>query len=99
MDLSPFNQEQIQTARDAVAAQKDHLSVICFNDDFGFASHVTHADKVAYSEGRKQFAEEIRNGEHDNNFTIRQKMYYELTGESIPFLPKESQTPARISDD
>ena len=96
MDFSAFSQEQIQAARDTVAAQKDHLAVICFDDDFGFASHVTHADKVAYSEERKQFAKEIRNGIHDNNFTVRQKMYYELTGESIPFLPKENQIPANL---
>lgn len=33
-----------------------------------------------------EIAEAVKNG-IDNSFSVKQKIYYELTGEDVPFLP------------
>jgi hypothetical protein len=86
MNFQNFTQEQIQWAREQVAAEKDKLSQSCLNGELEFASHVTDERKKTRSIEYKKMADEIREGEHDQNLTTRQKMYYYLTGESVPLL-------------
>ena len=77
-----------QQAREYAAKINWDLSAHAFDDDFGFASHVTQSDKQIYADKQKKLAEEIEAGMHDHNFTVWQRMNYFLTGESIPFLPQ-----------
>jgi hypothetical protein len=87
MDFSEFPDDLVQAARDRVAAKKDKLAEGYINGNFHFASHATQEQKHQYSNERKQFAKEIRQGLHDNNMTTRQQIYFELTGKSEPLLP------------
>lgn len=86
--MSNFREKDIQNAREYAARINYKLSEECFDPDFGFADHITEADKINYSNEQKQFAKEIEEGKHDHNFTIWQRMHYYLTGESVPLLPK-----------
>lgn len=87
MDFTKYTPEQLQKAREYAAKTDLNIAKTCFDDGFGFASHVTQAEKQAYSDQHKKSAQEIVNGEKDHNFTVAQRMYYYLTGESVPFLP------------
>lgn len=86
MNFSNFNKEQIQEAREKVAVEKEKLSESCLNGEVQFASHVTDEYKKERSVKYQQLADEIRKGEHDNNLTTRQKIYYHLTGKSVPLM-------------
>ena len=83
-----MTQESKQLARNYAAKIDRDIAEHAFDDDFGFASHVTDDDKHEYVKKHIKLAEEIEAGEHDNNFTVWQRMNYFLTGESVPFLPK-----------
>lgn len=70
------------------AAQVNHnCANHAFDSDFGFACHITYADKVKYVAKERQYAREIETGIHDHNFTIWQRMNYYLTGEMVALLP------------
>lgn len=86
--FSKYTKEQIQTAREYAAGNAQRCAEKCFDDDFGFAQHVTYTDKVAYRADQLENADAIKKGERDHNFTIRQRMHYFLTGESVALLPK-----------
>ena len=73
-------------ARVYAAKINRELAAHAFDNDFGFASHVTLADKQAYAERNIKLAENIEAGKLDNNFTVCQRMNYYLTGECVPFL-------------
>ena len=88
MNFNNFTQEQLQSARNYAAELPDRISKECFSETFGFASHVTYEDKVAYSNDNKKNAQAIRAGDCDHNFTIAQRMYYFLTGEDVPLMSK-----------
>jgi len=78
---------KLDQARKYAAKINHKLADGAFDDDAGFASHVTYQDKVEYARYQRQLAEEIEDGHHDNNFTIRQRMEYFLTGKCTPLLP------------
>jgi len=78
--------KSIQDARKYAAQINHECANHALDDDFGFASHVTHNDKLAYAEKQRSYAVAIENGEHDSNFTIMQRMDYFLTGEMKPLL-------------
>jgi len=59
-----------------------------------YASHITEKQKDEFLAKDLKYAEEVRQGEHLNNLTIAQRINYELTGESIPILPKEQSPKA-----
>lgn len=77
----------IQKARVYAAKIDREIAAHAFDPDYGFASHVTDADKQAYADRHLKLAEEIEAGLHDHNFTVWQRMNYYLTGECVPFLP------------
>ena len=54
-----------------------------------YASHVTEKQKDAILEKDLKLADDIRSGEKLNEVWLQQLLEYELTGESIPILPKE----------
>ena len=87
MDFSEFTKDQLQRAMLYAAEINWKCTSECMDDDFGFADHVTDQDKLNYREKQETYAEEIEAGKHDHNFTIRQRMYYFLTGESVALLP------------
>lgn len=60
-------------------------------EEDGYASHVTEEQKDEYLKKELERAEEIRNGVGLDNFTIWQRIDTELTGETVPFLPKETK--------
>ena len=51
-----------------------------------YASHVPRSRKVEDLQSSLKYANEIRNGEHLNNFTIWQRVNEKLTGECAGFL-------------
>jgi len=77
-----------QAARDNVAYNYELHALHSLMPDYGYAGHVTQDEKIIYSNDMIIFADEVRQGEHDNNFTIAQKMHYFLTGECIALLGK-----------
>lgn len=78
---------RLQDARDYAASISDRLADRALDDDFGFAEHVTHEDKLRYIERHRRNAAEIRDCKHDHNFTIWQRMNYYLTGKDVALLP------------
>ena len=80
-------EDKTQQARIYAAKIHRDIAATCFDDDFGFASHVTQEDKQAYKEKEIEQAEEIEAGKHDHNFTVWQRMNYFLTGECPALLP------------
>jgi len=51
-----------------------------------YAEHVTELEKEIDYNKRAKFAEDIRVGKHDGNFTVAQRIHFYMTGESIPFI-------------
>lgn len=86
MDFTKFSEEQIQSAREKVAIEKDELANACVDGSANFAEHVTDKHKQERSEQYKRLARDIRSGKHDYNLTTRQRLYYYLTGESVPLM-------------
>jgi hypothetical protein len=86
--MTNYTKEQLQAARVYAASFNRDCAKHAFDSDYGFADHVTFEDKQNYVYGNLKYAEEIEAGEHDHNFTVRQRMEYYLTGESVPFLPR-----------
>jgi len=76
-----------QSARDHVAYSYELSALHSLMHGYGYADHVTQDNKITYSNDMKAYAAEIRQGKHDHNFTIAQKMHYFLTGECIALLP------------
>lgn len=86
MNFSRFSEDRLKAARQYAAELPQKIADTCFDDDYGFASHVTLEEKQSYSDQHKDEAQSILKGEKDGNFTVAQRMYYYLTGESVPFL-------------
>jgi len=80
---------ELQAAREYAAQPERKCAAHALDIDYGFASHVTHAEKLVYVARNIAYAEAIEAGEHDTNFTVRQRMHYFLTGDCVPFLPPE----------
>lgn len=88
MCLRGFNlMKTVKQAREYAAQINHNCANHAFDTNYGFASHVTYADKVKYVIKERQYAREIEAGLHDNNFTIWQRMNYFLTGECVALLP------------
>ena len=90
MDFSIFTPEHLQKAREYAAAPSlRYAKAILNNDTYNapFADHVTDERKQLLYKEQLQLVDNILNGNSDHNFTIRQRMYYYLTGESVAFLP------------
>ena len=87
LSFDRFSPDQIQAARVYAAKNCRECAEHAFDDDFGFASHVTLEDKKQYAAEKLQLAQDIESGEKDGCFTVWQNMYYFLTGECVPFLP------------
>lgn len=87
MDFTRFSNEQLQEAR--VYAAKPNLA--CANsareDANYFADHITEAQKETYIQKELDYASKILAGNCDRNFTVRQRMYYYLTGQCVALLP------------
>lgn len=60
-------------------------------EEDAYASHVTEKQKDDNLRASLVYAREIRQGLHDNCFTVAQRIHYELTGISVPFLPPTRQ--------
>lgn len=87
MDFSRFTPEQIQAARETVANWFiENARAIRREDEY--ADHVTESKKDEDLNQRIEWAERLRAGLCDGNFTARQRIYYELTGECVALLPK-----------
>lgn len=82
--------EQIQKAREYAAEIEFRIADEALDPGFGFAPHVTESEKRKYADDARAHAEAIVRGEHDNNFTIWQRMNYYLTGKFVPLLPKKT---------
>lgn len=88
--FSDFTSEQIQDAREKVANWFAANSRAIRAED-PYASHVTEIEKDLYLKEGLESAERVRQGKSDGNFTVAQRIYFELTGECVGFLPKYSK--------
>lgn len=86
MNLSAFSEEQVQSARVYAAGVNRRIAAEAPMATY-YASHVTSEKREMIKRDNNILASEIERGDHDNNFTIRQRMYYYLTGESVALLP------------
>lgn len=77
--LSSDNQQLIE-ACEKVARQYEKLALATRNGD-SYAAHVTEAQKHLNLNRAYMWAEQIRKRGNLNNFTVWQKVNYELTGE------------------
>lgn len=82
MNLNNFSPDQLQEARLAVSEISKKLIAKVESGE------LTVNNKERYISYLENCIEKIESGEWDSNFTIRQKMYYFLTGECPAFLPK-----------
>ena len=73
---------------DAINAVADDWAILshAIRREDAYASHVPDAKKESILQEELAYAEEIRAGEHLNNFTIWQRVNEKLTGECIAFL-------------
>lgn len=84
--LSEYSAEELQAAREAVAA--DYIeNAHGVREDDHYASHVTEAEKDAILASRLIHAEECRQGKNDHKVYMMQRLYEKLTGECIAILP------------
>jgi len=79
--------DQVQKARNYAARVVDRCADAASEPGY-FADHVTAGEALEYEQAQRRLAQEIRDGKHDRNFTVAQRMHYYLTGESRPFLAK-----------
>lgn len=86
MNAQKYTQQELQSAREYAAELPESLSMLCFDDDFGFASHVTLDDIKAYSKSKLDQSSAILRGEKDGNLAVAQRMDYFLSGESKPLM-------------
>lgn len=86
MDFTSFTEQQLQDARMYAASVNRNLASEALTADY-YADHVDFDARLKIQSEHITHAEEIERGEHDHNFTIMQRMYYHLTGESVAFLP------------
>ena len=84
--LSSFPPADVQSARERVAQDWEDLHHAIHKDD-DYAPHVTESTKRGNLLNGITQAGAIRRGESDGNFTIWQRIYAELTGQCIAFLP------------
>lgn len=93
-DVATAPASDIQPARKRVADQwRENAKAVRSKDEY--ASHVTTTTKDKLLADSLRYADEIEQGKHDGNFTIGQRIHYEMTGKSVPLLPptlKESLT-------
>ena len=52
-----------------------------------YASHVTEEDKIRFLEKDLAYADEVEKGLHNCNLSIRQRITYVMTGETVAILP------------
>ncbi len=88
-ETQKIEKNDLQAARNYAAKIDDSIADHAFNEDFGFATHVTEEDKQKYVDRHRKLANEIRFGKYDSNFTVWQRMHFFLTEECVPFFPKD----------
>ncbi len=86
MKLSLFPEEKVQEARAKVAQWWRENAQAARRAD-QYAPHVTEKQKLTRLRDALVLADEIETGMHDTSFWAWQRIYAELTGESIAFLP------------
>ena len=82
-----YPQAEIVAARKYAAEPSKQCADHALDDEFGFASHITHKDKLEYIADRKQRVIDIENGMLDNCFTVWQRINEYLTGKCVTLLP------------
>jgi hypothetical protein len=85
--VAPVFPPGIEGARQYAAFPFRDCANHAFDPDFGFADHVTDADKAQYVIEHNTYADEVEAGLHDHNFTVWQRMNYFKTGQCVAFLP------------
>jgi hypothetical protein len=83
-----FTESKLQSARLHAANSIRETASHVLDDDYGFAEHVTMQEKIKVQNDYLQWANEIEQGLHDNNFTVKQTMFFYLTGKTLPFFPE-----------
>jgi len=84
--LSSFPPADVQSARERVAQAKEESARKILKEN-QYAPQVTQERKENNLILGFEIAEKIREGKLDHNFTVWQRIYMELTGECVAFLP------------
>jgi len=86
----PVSPVDLRRARQHVAQwRRENAKAIRLCGDY--ASHVSESEKDSTLQYSLGYADEIESGQHDNNFSVWQRMNTFLTGECIGFLPPPNQ--------
>ena len=80
-----FTESDIQKARQYAAENSRAMAAEALTADY-YADHVDIEWRKRIRDEKNTLADEIEQGLHDHNFTIRQRMYYYLTGESVALM-------------
>lgn len=78
--------KRLENARLHASKVEDRYAKSILEGKIEFASHVTRLAQIEIANKESKYAEEIREGRHDSNFTIWQRMDTFLTGECIALL-------------
>ena len=84
-EFEQFTPEQVQAARIYAADNPRKMAEEALTATY-YADHVDMEWRQCIKEEKEQLANEIEKGLHDHNFTIAQRMWYYLTGESVALL-------------
>lgn len=80
-----MNESDLNSAREYAASVNQCIADEALTATY-YADHITMQKREEIKRYNLRLAQEIREGKHDNNFTIKQRMYYYLTGKSVPFM-------------
>lgn len=84
--LASYDTKTLEKARDTVANDWRELGHAIRTED-SYGPQITEKEKDQFLAKHLSYAEEIRIGKHDHNFTILQRLILELSGECVAFLP------------
>lgn len=80
--------QELQQARDYVASNHRSISNAIYKKD-DYADHVTENQKIDFLQKGLVYAIEIELGQHDDNFTVWQKMNTFITGKCVALFPND----------
>lgn len=78
---------RLTLARNYAASVNLRYAISIERGQVEFADHMTREAQLTIAKKERRLAKEIQAGKHDHNFTIWQRMNYNITGESVAFLP------------
>lgn len=85
MNFQDYTEQQMTAARGYAASITLKHAACCMDKGY-FAEHITPSEAADIQFRECKEAQHIMEGMCDNNFTVRQRMEFYLTGKSTPLL-------------